>query len=812
MFRFSYRGRRIALAVASLLVILWTCTKHARAEAGPPIEAPVAQSDTDVAYPAGARGDAAVVLGLVVEVDGTVSNVEVVEGADPFGEHSRRAALTWRFSPARRGGRAVRARTRARVVFRQEETDGSPGDDAGPARAPTETDGGAAAAADAGTGGAPDAADDEVTVRGARREIGQTTMSAKDVREIPGAFGDPFRAVEVLPGVTPMLSGLSYFFVRGAPPNNSGYFIDGIRVPQLFHIGLGPGVIHPALLERVELHPGAAPVSFGRVSGGIVAGHTREPARELHGEANLRLVDVGAFAESPFADGRGTALAAFRYGYPGPIVGLFSDIDLGYWDYQTRATWRLGERDTLGLFAFGSHDRFTRIEEQGTRVDDFLSDFHRVDLRYDRAITGGRMRLAATLGYDWQGSAFDANAAPTYLTNKSAAVRFEVDRQLLSSLRARGGADVRLDAYGFEQPPPADRLQVVIPSAVDPPPTNVTSGAHADVVWRISPRVEVVPGARLDVYSSTRAGTTVTIPAVDPRIASRVTLARSVAWLSTVGLAHQYPALRVGGIQGMLVTGAGFPRGGRQLQTAAQTSQGVEIGLPGEVTLTATGFLSGWSGMTDLTADCIQLEPAERPLPGSGPGLPQPPQYVCPSSEPVRGHAYGLELLLRRSLSKRLAFWLAYTLSRSQRGMHFVTPQGGDAVATVPSEFDRTHVLNAIFAYDLGRRWRAGSRFVFYTGTPYSKLSGSLPVPPYHAFRDPPFFRVDVRLEKRWPIGQNGSIAFVVEGQNVTLSKETTGLGLDCVGEPTRTTAITQCKRSTIGPITIPSIGVEAFL
>jgi hypothetical protein len=65
------------------------------------------------------------------------------------------------------------------------------------------------------------------------------------VRELPGAFGDPFRAIEVLPGVTPIATGLPYFYVRGAPPGNVGYFLDGVRVPYLYHIGLGPSVIHP---------------------------------------------------------------------------------------------------------------------------------------------------------------------------------------------------------------------------------------------------------------------------------------------------------------------------------------------------------------------------------------------------------------------------------------------------------------------------------------------------------------------------------------------------------------------------------------
>ncbi len=661
------------------------------------------------------------------------------------------------------------------------------------------------------TGGAdvqPQEEPEEVKVHGAHREIGRTTMSARDVREIPGAFGDPFRAVEVVPGMTPLSSGLAYFFVRGAPPNNNGYFLDGVRVPQLFHVGLGPGVIHPGLVERVELHPGAAPVRYGRVSGGVISGYAREPATELHGEASLRLVDVGALVESPFAEGRGTALAAARYGYPGPIVGLFSDVDLAYWDYQTRATWSLTEKDRLGVFAFGAHDRLSRIEGNGQRVDDFVSDFHRVDLRWDRAIEDGRSRLAATLGYDSRGAAFDANVAPTHLRNRSAALRYELEKQLAASVRLRTGADARIDAYGLEQAPPVNRMQIVVPSDVDPPPTNVDAGVHADVVWRLAPRVEMVPGARFDVYSSRRAGENVTLPAVDPRISTRVTLARSVAWLSTVGLAHQYPALRVGGVHGMLLSGAGFPRGVRQLQRAGKVSQGVELGLPSEITLTATGFLSGWSGMTDVTTACMQIEPPQRPRAEDGP---IPPTYACPSGAPVRGRAYGVELLVRRSFAKRLAFWLSYTLSRSEREMRFLTFEGVDAVATVPSEFDRTHVLNAIFAYDLGRRWRAGSRFVFYTGAPYSQLSGTLPVPPYHAYRDPPFFRLDVRLEKRWRIGEKGTMAFVFEGQNVTLSTEATGLGTDCQGRITGATYTTECKRATLGPVTIPSIGVEAF-
>ncbi len=83
-------------------------------------------------YPSGAEGEASVVLELLVEKDGSVGAVRVLEGAPPFAEQARRAVLTWRFTPARRGDAAVAAWIRARVGFRQ-------GDRAAPAAPPAAT-------------------------------------------------------------------------------------------------------------------------------------------------------------------------------------------------------------------------------------------------------------------------------------------------------------------------------------------------------------------------------------------------------------------------------------------------------------------------------------------------------------------------------------------------------------------------------------------------------------------------------------------------------------------------------------------------
>jgi TonB family protein len=819
-------------------------TQAATPRAAPTITPPSVQGSTEVPYPPGAEGDATVVLDVDIDKDGHVSSVVVTEGTEPFAEQARRAVLAWQFIPARRGATPVAARIRARVQFHQEQAPGpSP-----PTAAPTRTAPGAPAPAPAPSQASTPSViletPDEVTVHGVRHEIGETTLSAADVREMPGAFGDPFRAIEALPGVIPVVSGLPYFYIRGAPPSNNAYLVDGIRVPLLFHVGIGEGVIHPALIDRVAFYPGAAPAVYGHSAGAVIAGETRDPATTPHGEVNLRLIDSGALLETPLDGGRGSVLVAGRYGYPGPIVSaITSTIQLGYWDYQARATWHLTDPDALSVFVFGSHDYLgaasTNNGVAGPVVEQLGSDFHRIDLRYDRTLHDGHLRIAATLGYDSQGGAAmvsnsdSATGSPqggmgtvvsmppvetpvvTTVTNLTAATRLEVDKKLSSTVRVRGGADAQVDQYGFSQGE-AQADQAVVPSSANPPPTNVTWGAHADVVLRVTPRVEIVPGVRFDVFDGIRANgpsgaqASTVVPAVDPRLSTRVTIAPWLTWLSSLGLSHQYPVLRVGRIPALLVSVPGFPTGDSQLQTAAEASQGVELTLPADFTLTTTGFLSQWSGLTDLTNNCIQIMQAVTPA-ENGKGTPAAAvPWACPSNDPTRGTAYGVEVLLRRPLSKRLSGWLSYTLSRSTRDEHFLTPTGGDVQATVVSDYDRTHVLNAILAYDLGARWRAGGRFVFFTGTPYSNLSGNVPVPPYNNQRTSPFYRVDVRLEKHWSFLKSGYIAFIAEVQNATLSKETTTFGLDCRGNQTNSGGTTQCTPGTIGPLTIPSLGVEA--
>jgi len=612
----------------------------------------------------------------------------------------------------------------------------------------------------------------EVTIQGKRTVApGVSSFSREEIRQLPGAFGDPFRAIEALPGVTPLASGVPYFYIRGAPPGNVGYYVDGVRVPYLYHVALGPSVVHPALIERADLYPGGYPAQFGRFTGGIVAGETAPPRTDFHGEANVRLLDAGALVEAPFANGKGSALVGGRYSYTAAIVSLLApDVSLAYRDYQARLSYDLSPRDRVTLFTFGTYDLVAEKQKYdlggGEIVEGknilFGAEFYRLDARYDHSFADrSTLRLALTGGFDQTRVADNRTAQDRML-----GARAELTYPLGNHARLRAGIDIVADWYAMDFVGYADQNNEENRALVTLFPTrqDVALGARLDVVWQATPSIEVTPGLRIDKFFS--GGTSAV--GIDPRVAARVGLTPHVRFLHTFGVAHQPPSfvLPVPGLQ------VGNLQGG--LQKSMQASSGIEVDLPAQTTLTTNVFKNTFFRMNDALGLSTRANDAN-------------PLEVL--NQRSLGASTGFEVFLRRRLTSKVGGFLSYTLSRATRSLDR---------ASFLSSFDRTHVLNAALAYNLGRSWRAGTRVVFYTGIPKqvgesnddvaARLSSQSQ---RTSDRDPAFFRVDLRLEKRWPLANVGWISLIAEMLNATLSKEVVG-------------------SESIGPVSIPSVGVEA--
>jgi len=753
------------------------------------------------AYPEDAEGDASVTVAVTVSQSGDVSAVRVLEGDEPFASRAVEAVSAARFAPATRGGMPIASTIRFRVDFTKVKRAPEPAPEPPPPEAAPPVVVPEVPAVPTTSGPPPRRDAEEVTVRGGRGAVGvgiAETLARAEVRQLPGAFGDPFRAIEVAPGFTPVVSGLPYFYVRGAPPGNVGYYFDGVRVPYLFHFGLGPAVVQPGLIARTDVHKGGYPAALGRFAGGIVDATTMAPSDRFHGEAQLRVIDAGALVEAPFANGRGAVLAGGRYSYAAALFSLLqTDTSLDYRDYQTRISYAVGDRDVLSVLAFGAYDLASQrtvedpqtlaaagvpsanIDPAGRVVERllFASEFHRVDARWDHALpSGGHMRVGATVGYD-RTRIEQRRAAQDVMTG----ARLDVVQPVSRRVVVRAGADVVVDRYSADalarfadDDDVVARQQHIFATRED-----FAAGARADAVLTVDPRMEVVPGIRVDVFGS--GG--VRAVGIDPRVAARFAVTKDVRIVHAYGIATQPPSTPLA-LPAMTVARL---HGG--LQRAAQTSAGVEVDLPSDVSFSVTGFHNAFFDLNDALGsaqlEIIDIEKSDSLIGKS------------------RGSAFGLEVGIRRKLTRRLGGLVAYTLSRSTRTV---------GTRTFLSAYDRPHVLNVAVSYDLGRGWRTGGRFVLYSGIPYSPEEPAFPgqvvgIPPE---RTPAFFRLDLRVEKRWTIGKRGWVSFVVEGLNATLSREVNGYRCGtAIAAPGAPRPVPGCSERVVGPIAVPSIGVE---
>ena len=741
-------------------------------ESAPPAQeglSPPKAHDTPVEYPEGATGKAEVVLELTINVDGAVTDANVIAGVPPFDAAAIAAARGWRFDPARRAGRAVAARIRYTVRFEPAPEAKQtlapipvhPAEPVRPSDSPNEPTSGPTPVPVA----PPPGKAFEVIVRGERQAPGSVTVTRGEARNLPGSFGDPIRAVESQPGVVPIVSGVPSFFIRGAPPANVGFFIDGVDVPLLYHAFLGPSVIHPGLIDSVDLYRGASPVEYGRFAGPIVAANMRPFDRRLSGEGNLRAIDVGGLAEVPFGEcepgappgcSRGSVRASGRYSYTGVVLSLLSNADLRYWDYQAQTSYTLGPRDTISIFSFGAFDYFrsdrTSEQDQGGKVS-----FHRLDLRWDRKLpSGASVRVALTGGFDRTGGTEDTESQ---VTDTSLRLRVQAATPLGSRATLRGGIDARGDKFDLRTSPLY--LSFRDYSVLFPPRLEGVVGAYTGLEIEAAPGIVVAPGLRADLYAS--GGETAV--GIDPRVTATFAVDPDVKIETSLGIAHQRPnfAAQVPGAQVADLAGG--------LQQAVLFSSGVKWKLPSSITASLTGFRSAFfhaldpiGGARDFSIDRGML------------------------NRRSTISASGVEIGISRPLTRSLGGFISYTLSHSE--------QTSGRRRTV-SGFDRPHVLQVGLTYDFGRGIRGGIRSMVYSGVPALLLEGS---PKFTSDqRGAPYFRADLRIEKRWTLGPNSWWAINGEILNATSTKEV--VRKDCGSV---------CVERFAGPIILPSVGIEA--
>ncbi len=146
------------------------------------------------------------------------------------------------------------------------------------------------------------------------------TLTRDEIAAVPGSLGDPVRALQNLPGVVRTPFDAGWLLVRGGDADDTGVFLDGVRIPLLFHLGGHTSVLHPNLVEQVEFHPSTPPARLGHGTSGAANLEPRRLDGRTAAAAGLNTGYAHAFAEAPVLGG-GVAIGA-RRSYLDGLLGV----------------------------------------------------------------------------------------------------------------------------------------------------------------------------------------------------------------------------------------------------------------------------------------------------------------------------------------------------------------------------------------------------------------------------------------------------------------------------------------------------------
>lgn len=603
-----------------------------------------------------------------------------------------------------------------------------------------------------------------------KKEVVRRTITREELQKVPGTFGDPVRVIQNFPGVAraPFVSG--QLIVRGANPNQTLTFFDGVEIPLLFHLAGGPSVVNAEFLDRVDFYPGGFGARYGRAVGGVVDVASRKGASDTwHGVAKIDLLDSSVFVEAPLSKDVSIAAAA-RRSYIDVLLPLVLPRDPQggaitilptYWDYQVRLdAGKRGARSgsTFSVFAFGSDDQLKVVATGGARNFDvavqFRTLFHRLIGNWTWREGNVQLKLTPYAGYDLASVNF--GVAKLDADRWTLGLRQDLGVDLSQHLTLRAGADIYNQVLvGKAELPVISGVQYVSFPGAEPKLETQRIGrtvqtfdgaVYLEGDLKVKP-ITITPGIRAShafLNGQTRH-------AFDPRLWVRVEPWEWTAIKGSVGLYTQPP-------QATDMEPPPFGTPSLTHERAFQASLGVAQKITDVINIDVTGFFNRrFENVVSPGRRIVNEDGSITQNRSSNDGL---------------GRAYGVEVLLRHEVTKNFFGWVAYTLSRSEER------RAGSTNDYAVTSFDQTHILTAIASYRFPYGFELGARFRYVTGRPtsplvhtadFQRLDANRYSNTFGMFRSArvaDFHQLDVRIDKYF-VFEKWTLNVYVDVQNV---------------------------------------------
>ena len=619
--------------------------------------------------------------------------------------------------------------------------------------------------------------------------VGLRVIGLQEIEKSPGANRDISRIVQSYPGVAFSPAGYrNDLIVRGGSPSENRFYLDGVEIPNINHFSTqgasgGPvGIINADLIREVNFYTGAFPTDRGNAMSSVLDFKLRDGDMERNSlKATLGASEV-SLASNGHIGKKTSYLVSVRQSY---LQFLFDMLGLPFLPTFTDAQFKLKTRfnanNELTILGLGGIDNM----KLNTKLDGEKAEYI---LSYLPKIQQETFTLGAVYRHYAGIHVQSVVVSHSYLNNRNTKY-LNNDESSADNLSLKLRSVEQETKFRIENTSTFGNWKINFGANLDYSQyTNTTfqrvyidEGRTFDYhtylgMWRwgifgtinyatTDERFTASLGVRTDAnnFSSGMKGMG---DQLSPRLSLSYRLTDGLYLSGNAGLYYQLPPY----------TGLGFKDNNGawvnkylRYMSVSQESLGLSWHPGNTFELSAEGFYKQYDKIPFSIADGIPLA-----CKGNDYGVIGNEAL----SSTAQGRAYGIEILMKWLIAKKLNLASSFTLFKSEY-------RNNKQSEYIASAWDNRYIFNMSGTYNFPHNWSLGMKISCIGGapyTPYDVEKSSLVTAwnaqgrPYYDYtkyntgRLPTFGQLDVRVDKTFYL-KRCMLGFYIDLQNVTNSK-----------------------------------------
>lgn len=569
-------------------------------------------------------------------------------------------------------------------------------------------------------------------------EVAAFQLQPAEIRSMTSPLPDVMQTLKTLPGVSSTSDQTSFYNVRGGSYDENLLYINGFELSQLHIVRKGyhenPSLVHPYLIEDIELRTGGFPVTYGdKLSSVLDIRYKTELEKAFSGVVDVRTTGVTAAVHSRINSRWNMHLGYRKINY-GFILGSLQaqgDYRPDFQDLQFFTTYQPSSELQFEVLGIVANSEF-RSEPETWINRDYRTGVYR--LHYDKGSREQFSFQSYLLGlkaiyktesttWSWTNSLFRQREKeethlfgtlffqPHYYAEETPTThyvdqtvdsdffgdyvhsKFQVDKRSSAVITWTTGAEAKVfkldhSQYQFSSSTTPDSIVIADPTQNQSNADQWSGGiaaAFAQVQFRPQSDMLLHVGGRA-VYAHL-SNEVIALP----RFLFRYDLNDQSSIVATAGQYAQPPIYRE------------FAGADDKAKLKSQVVSNFTIGYEGRprrnVNLKVEAFYKLYDNLISYTIENVQL--------------------FYSGENDATGLAYGVDAYMHWKPSKRMSNWISYSYLVARQDLH------GDDLGYFPMPSDRRHQI-AFYTEESMERWENSKihiRLLYGSGYPYTLYS-----------------------------------------------------------------------------------------